>query len=114
LGVKQIDLLFVSHYHFDHIGCIPAVLQQFPLQGDAYDRGESYPGTTFTNYKAAVGVRPVGRQLADGEAVHQSALDRMKLEKCQYAPQNLASAGTVKAVDTTRIARGTPCPDLPA
>src|SRR2546425_12756664 len=41
LGVKQIDLLFVSHYHFDHIGCIPAVLQQLRLQGDAYDLGGS-------------------------------------------------------------------------
>jgi len=55
LGIKQIDYLFVSHYHFDHIGCIPAVLQQFPLQGDVYDRGESYPGTTYSNYVKAVG-----------------------------------------------------------
>jgi beta-lactamase superfamily II metal-dependent hydrolase len=55
LGIKHIDYLFVSHYHFDHIGCIPAVLQQFPLQGGAYDRGESYPGTTYTNYVKAVG-----------------------------------------------------------
>ena len=55
LGVKQIDYLVVSHYHFDHIGCIPAVLAQFPLRGDAYDRGESYPGTTYKNYVSAVG-----------------------------------------------------------
>jgi beta-lactamase superfamily II metal-dependent hydrolase len=55
LGIKHIDYLYVSHYHFDHIGCIPAVLQQFPLQGDAYDRGESYPGATYTNYVKAVG-----------------------------------------------------------
>jgi beta-lactamase superfamily II metal-dependent hydrolase len=55
LGVKQINYLFVSHYHFDHIGCIPAVLQQSPLQGAAYDRGEEYPGKTYANYVAAVG-----------------------------------------------------------
>jgi beta-lactamase superfamily II metal-dependent hydrolase len=55
LGIKHIDFVFVSHYHFDHIGCIPAVLDQFPLQGDAYDRGEKYPGATFTKYKEAVG-----------------------------------------------------------
>ena len=54
LGVSRVDYLFVSHYHFDHIGCIPAVLQQFPLQGDAYDRGESYPGSTYANYVNAV------------------------------------------------------------
>jgi beta-lactamase superfamily II metal-dependent hydrolase len=55
LGIKRIDYLFVSHYHFDHIGCIPAVLEQIPLQGDAYDRGASYPGATYSNYVTAVG-----------------------------------------------------------
>jgi beta-lactamase superfamily II metal-dependent hydrolase len=55
LGIKHIDFLFVSHYHYDHIGCIPAVLAQFPLQGDAYDRGDKYSSSTFTNYKEAVG-----------------------------------------------------------
>lgn len=55
LGVKEIDYLYVSHYHFDHIGCIPAVLEQISLKGPAYDRGGTYPGATFTHYKAAVG-----------------------------------------------------------
>jgi beta-lactamase superfamily II metal-dependent hydrolase len=55
LGVTRIDYLFVSHYHFDHIGCIPAVLGQFPLQNNAYDRGGSYPSATYTNYVAALG-----------------------------------------------------------
>jgi len=55
LGIKQIDYLFVSHYHFDHIGCIPAVLKRFPLVKTAFDRGQSYNGATFDNYVAAVG-----------------------------------------------------------
>jgi len=55
LGIKHIDYLYVSHYHFDHIGCIPAVLAQFPLQGDAYDRGGSYGGPTYDNYVVSVG-----------------------------------------------------------
>ncbi len=55
LGIKHIDYLFVSHYHFDHIGCIPAVLAQFPLLNDAFDRGNSYPGATYTSYVTAVG-----------------------------------------------------------
>ncbi len=54
LGIKQIDYLYVSHYHFDHIGCIPAVLAEVPLQGNAFDRGGSYPGTTYNNYVAVV------------------------------------------------------------
>jgi beta-lactamase superfamily II metal-dependent hydrolase len=55
LGIRHIDYLFVSHYHFDHIGCIPAVLAQFSLVNDAFDRGNSYPGTTYANYVTAVG-----------------------------------------------------------
>ena len=55
LGVKHIDYLFISHYHFDHIGCIPAVLGQFPLLNDAFDRGGSYPAATYTNYVSSVG-----------------------------------------------------------
>src|SRR5215469_17112902 len=37
LGVTRIDYLFVSHYHYDHIDCIPEVLHKFPLVGAAYD-----------------------------------------------------------------------------
>lgn len=55
LGITQIDYLIVSHYHFDHIGCIPAVLSAAPLQKDALDRGESYAGATFASYVSAVG-----------------------------------------------------------
>jgi beta-lactamase superfamily II metal-dependent hydrolase len=55
LGIQHIDYIFVSHYHFDHIGCIPAVLNRFPLMKDSYDRGHSYNGTTYDNYVAAVG-----------------------------------------------------------
>ena len=61
--------------------------------------------------------RPLGRQPADGEAVHQSAIDRMNFPPCRYAPENLksylASAGTATTSNTTRIPRGTPCEDLP-
>lgn len=56
LGVKQVNYIFISHYHFDHIGCIPAVLKDFPLASDAavYDRGFDYPGATYKAYVAAI------------------------------------------------------------
>lgn len=54
-GVREIDYLFVSHYHSDHIGCIPAVLARFPLRHEAYDRGQSYKSTQYENYVKAVG-----------------------------------------------------------
>jgi competence protein ComEC len=30
LGVTHVDYIFVSHYHADHIGCVPQVTQEFP------------------------------------------------------------------------------------
>ena len=58
LGVKTINYLFVSHYHYDHIDCVPEVLGRFPLQGYSYDRGTDQvePKTaTYRNYVKAVG-----------------------------------------------------------
>ncbi len=58
-------------------------------------------------------VRPVAASAADGEAIHQSALDRMNYAPCAYQPENVmarqAAAGAATLVDTTRVARGTPC-----
>ena len=73
LGIKRIDYLFVSHYHFDHIGCIPAVLGQFPLQGDAYDRGQSYPGATYTNYVKAVGTHRHTASIGDSVTLDKNS-----------------------------------------
>jgi beta-lactamase superfamily II metal-dependent hydrolase len=50
LGVKNIDYIIVSHYHSDHIGCVPEVLGRFPLKIAAIDRGSSYAGTTYAAY----------------------------------------------------------------
>ncbi len=73
LGIKHIDYLYVSHYHFDHIGCIPAVLDQFQLQGDAYDRGENYPGKTYTNYVKAVGGHRKTASIGDSITLDKSS-----------------------------------------
>jgi beta-lactamase superfamily II metal-dependent hydrolase len=55
IGVTQIDYLVTSHYHDDHIGCTREVLAAFPLQKDAFDRGDSFPSTVFERYLDAVG-----------------------------------------------------------
>jgi hypothetical protein len=60
--------------------------------------------------------RALGEHERDGETVHQSAIDRRNLPACAYDPLNLkeylAGKGTVQIVNTTRVPRGTPCPDL--
>jgi hypothetical protein len=61
-------------------------------------------------------VRRIGQHAADGEAVHQSALDRLGLAACGYGADNLRvclnGSPPVRVVTTKRIARGTPCADL--
>ena len=63
LGVRQIDYIFVSHLHTDHIGCIPAVLEKFPLVTAAYDRGGQYASGYYTRYAASVGTKRKTAQL---------------------------------------------------
>jgi uncharacterized protein (DUF2235 family) len=58
-------------------------------------------------------VRPVGLQLADGEVIHQSAIDRLNHTESHYAPPNLlailSANGSVPTTNTHRVARGGPC-----
>ncbi|MEX1993180.1 MAG: DUF2235 domain-containing protein, partial [Steroidobacteraceae bacterium] len=57
--------------------------------------------------------RPLGHQVADGEAIHQSAIDRVAHADSRYEPENLkaarAGAIAIPVVTTTRCPRGTPC-----
>jgi len=55
LGITKIDYHIATHYHDDHIGCTAEVLQEFPLQRDAIDRGGSYHSATYQRYLSAVG-----------------------------------------------------------
>lgn len=58
-------------------------------------------------------IRRIGQHAADGEHIHQAALDRMKLIDCNYHPANLEaflkSGGQLPIAKTTRVPTGTPC-----
>ncbi len=58
--------------------------------------------------------RTLGQHGADGEAVHQSALDRRNLPACGYDPLNVTAqvVKTAAVITTNRVPRGAPCPDL--
>lgn len=60
--------------------------------------------------------RVVGAHADDGEAIHQSALDRAALMGRGYCPENLPrdTVQRMRTVTTLRIPRGTPCDELPA
>jgi hypothetical protein len=57
--------------------------------------------------------RSLGEHRADGEAIHQSVLDRMGHGPSRYSPANVTSflrhSGGLPIVNTTRLHRGEPC-----
>jgi competence protein ComEC len=52
LGVAELDYLIVSHYHEDHIGCVPQILRSVRV-GRVEDRGQSYDSTYYDSYSVA-------------------------------------------------------------
>jgi uncharacterized protein (DUF2235 family) len=59
-------------------------------------------------------IRPIGDHLADGESIHQSAVDRRKLADCNYQAANLGAflskTNPIPLAGTTRVPTGVPCP----
>ena len=57
-------------------------------------------------------IRQIGEHATDGEAIHQSAIDRLNFPECNYNPENLQAylaKNNARVVKTRRIARGKPC-----
>jgi uncharacterized protein (DUF2235 family) len=58
--------------------------------------------------------RPIGRHAADGEVLHQSALDRLQLKECGYRPPNLEKylkTMSLPPIAQTAVKRGIACGD---
>lgn len=55
IGITKIDYHIASHYHDDHIGCTTDILDRFPLQKAAYDRGSTYSTQSYNKYITAIG-----------------------------------------------------------
>jgi competence protein ComEC len=64
-GVTKIDYALITHYHVDHVGGVPQLLQRIPV-GVFFDHGENReltPQVTgdFNNYKAALATAHINR-----------------------------------------------------
>jgi competence protein ComEC len=67
-GVTKIDYALITHYHVDHVGGVPQLLQRIPV-GVFFDHGENReltPQVTgdFNNYKAALATAHINRVTA--------------------------------------------------
>lgn len=97
---EQLGLEFDAAYLEHYLPCFNSVLND-----------------SMTTMYRAMGpvVRAIGEQTGGEEAVHRTALDRMKLAECKYSPQNLRDCLTKRPLpeeNTRRIERGTPCPPM--
>jgi competence protein ComEC len=67
-GLTKIDYVLITHYHVDHVGGVPQLLQRIPV-GEFFDHGENReltPQVTgdYDNYKSALAAAHVNRVLA--------------------------------------------------
>ena len=61
LGIRKLDYLIVSHYHEDHIGCVPSILASVSVD-HVEDRGQSYDSTFYDAYaRTTRGLRSAAR-----------------------------------------------------
>ena len=67
-GVTKIDYAIITHYHVDHVGGVPQLLQRIPV-GEFFDHGENRELTPqvsgdYDNYKDALAAAHINRVLA--------------------------------------------------
>jgi hypothetical protein len=56
-------------------------------------------------------VRPIGTVSGSGESLHRAVVDRLNQPTTAYQPKNLPKqkVAAMTVVNTSRVARGTPC-----
>ncbi len=67
-GVTKIDYVLITHYHVDHVGGVPQLLQRMPV-GEFFDHGDNRELTPqvnkdYDNYKGALAAAHINRVLA--------------------------------------------------
>lgn len=108
-GLRKIDMLWITHFHADHVGGVPALAKLIPIEkfydhGDSIEAGTPQGAKLYNDYKAA----------ADGKRVTVKPGDRIPLNGVEITA--VSAAG--KVID--KPLRGVPakpndyCKDTPA
>jgi competence protein ComEC len=96
-GVKQIDHMWTTHYHGDHVGALLALAKQFPMM-HFYDHGKPHPNDRvvapafFSSYEElSKGKRTI---VKPGDKVQMSGLDITAVASAnQFIRSNLSGGG---------------------
>lgn len=92
LGITKIDYMIVSHYHADHFGCTTELLEEFPLQINAYDRPGAYNSKTYTNYVKAVGSKRRSVYKTTSIVLDEGSANPVKINIAGYNGAGVAGA----------------------
>jgi beta-lactamase superfamily II metal-dependent hydrolase len=100
-GVKQIDHLWITHYHGDHVGALLALARQFPI-GHFYDHGQPHPNDRVVSPAFLPAYEELSRgkrtTVKPGDKVKMSGLDITTVaSNNQFIRTNLPGGGTRNA-----------------
>lgn len=103
LGVARVDLLVISHYHADHIGGLPEILESIPV-GSVLENGVAT--TTMVFQRTVSAIQASGAQVLRAEARTITVGDltvRVFPSLPQASSQNLASVGLTVSLGEFRL-----------
>jgi beta-lactamase superfamily II metal-dependent hydrolase len=104
VGVKQVDHMWTTHYHGDHIGSLLALAKQFPIM-HFYDHGKPHPNDKIVSAafissyeELSQGKRTI---VKPGDKVKMTGLDITAVASAnQYIRSNLQGGGRQNAACT--------------
>jgi competence protein ComEC len=103
-GVKQIDHMWTTHYHGDHVGALLALSKQFPIM-HFYDHGKPHPNDRIVSpaYLASYEELSRGKRttVKPGDKVKMTGLDITTVASAnQFIRSNLSGGGRQNAACT--------------
>jgi competence protein ComEC len=96
-GVRQIDHMWTTHYHGDHVGALLALAKQFPV-GHFYDHGKPHASDRIVSAAFLSAYEELSRGkrtiVKPGDKVRMAGLDITTVASAnQYIRSNLAGGG---------------------
>lgn len=107
-GLKKIDALWITHFHTDHVGGVPALAKLIPI-GKFYDHGDSIEANTPPGAKLYDDYKTV----AEGKRTTVKPGDRIPFDGVQLTVLSAAGKVIEKPLPGVSTAANEFCKDVP-